>query len=85
MTNFDNNVAMAKTLDNYGDLMTAGELSAFLGISKQTTYKEIKQGSFGVPLRFGREYRIPKVYITQRYLGGFRDGSDISASELISR
>ena len=60
-----------KTLDHYGDLMTATDLSNFLGISKQTIYSEIKEGKFGEPLKFGREYRIPKIYIVQRYFGGY--------------
>ena len=53
----------AKTLDQYGDLLSAKELSEILGISKQTTYKEIKKGTFGKPWKLGREYRIPKLYI----------------------
>jgi excisionase family DNA binding protein len=51
--------------------MTATDLSNFLGISKQTIYSEIKEGKFGEPLKFGREYRIPKIYIVQRYFGGY--------------
>ena len=59
------------TLDGYGDLMSAKELSVFLGVSLQTVYKEIKKGKFGEPLKFGRVYKIPKVYILQRYLTGY--------------
>ena len=55
------------SLDNYGDLMSAKDLSIFLGISKQTVYKEIRDGKFGTPLKFGREYRIPKLYISRKY------------------
>jgi len=72
MTKFDNNAVMTKTLDNYGDLMTVGELSAFLGVSKQTIYGEIKRGKFGEIIRFGRTYFVPKAYISQRYLSGFQ-------------
>jgi len=61
----------ATTLDHYGDLMTATDLASFLGVSKQTAYKEIREGKFGEPIKFGREYRIPKVYIIQRYLTGY--------------
>jgi excisionase family DNA binding protein len=60
------------TLDNYGDLLTVKDLSGFLGVSEQTIYKEIRQGKFGKPLKFGRVYRIPKVYILERYFGGYR-------------
>jgi len=57
-------------LDNYGDLLSAQDLSEFLGVSKQTAYKEIKKGKFGNPLKFGREYRIPKIYIIDKYFQG---------------
>jgi len=61
----------SKTLDHYGDLMSVVDLAAFLGVSKQTIYSEIREGKFGSVLKFGREYRVPKVYIVQRYLGGY--------------
>jgi len=63
-----NNTTKTKTLKNYGDLLTVDDLSNFLGISKQTVYKEIKAGKFGTPFKFGRVYKIPKAYIQQRYL-----------------
>jgi len=71
-----NGTVKAVTLGQYGDLLSAQELSEFLGISKQTIYKEIKMGKFGEPLKFGRTYKIPKIYIQQRYLGGYicKDG-----------
>ena len=62
----------ATTLDHYGDLMTATDLSNFLGVSKQTAYKEIREGKFGEPIKFGREYRIPKIYIVSKYFGGYK-------------
>ena len=74
MKNLGRNVVVvtrSAKLDNYGDLMTVADLSAFLGVSKQTIYNEIKHGKFGVPLKFGRSYRIPKVYVSQRYLVGY--------------
>jgi len=64
-----------RTLDHYGDLMFARDLSEFLGISKQTVYSEIKDGKFGKPLKFGREYRIPKIYIMTRYLNGYEQAT----------
>ena len=60
-------------LENYGDLLSVGDLSEFLGMSKQTIYSEIKLGKFGKPLKFGREYRIPKIYIATRYLSGYEN------------
>jgi len=59
-------------LGKYGDLLSAKDLSEILGISKQTTYKEIKKGTFGKPWVFGREYRIPKVYIVEKFLNGYQ-------------
>ena len=63
------------TLENYGDLLSVSDLSEFLGISKQTVYGEIRAGKFGEPLKFGREYRIPKIYIAQRYLLGYEQAT----------
>jgi len=60
-----------KSLDHYGDLMSVADLAAFLGVSKQTVYSEIREGRFGEPLKFGRSYRVPKIYIAQRYLAGY--------------
>ena len=59
------------TLDHYGDLLSVTDLSNFLGISKQTVYKEIKDGKFGEPIKFGREFRVAKVYIVERFMGGW--------------
>ena len=76
MKNLGRNVVVvtkSAKLDNYGDLMSVADLAAFLGVSKQTVYNEIKDGKFGEPLKFGRTYRIPKVYIAQRYLIGYGD------------
>jgi excisionase family DNA binding protein len=65
------NTTKVTSLDHYGDLMTATDLSNFLGVSKNTVYNEIREGKFGEPIKFGREYRIPKIYIAQRYLVGY--------------
>jgi len=51
------------TMEHFGDLMTVKDLSKLLGISSQTVYKEIKNGTFGKPLKFGREYRIAKINV----------------------
>ena len=60
--------ATPTTLDYYGDLLTVADLSNFLGISRQTIYKEIKDGKFGRPIKFGREFRIPKVFIVEKFI-----------------
>jgi len=69
----ESNSVSPATLNSYKDLLSANDLSELLGLSKQTIYKEIRNGKFGEPLKFGREYRIPRIYIQQRYLGGYRD------------
>ena len=60
-----------KSIEHYKDLLTARDISEIFGISLQAVYKEIHGGKFGKPLKFGREFRIPKVYIQQRYFGGY--------------
>ena len=77
MKNIDNCNSNPKitTLENYGDLLKISEVAEVLRISKQTVYKEIKMGKFGSPIKFGREFRIPKIYITQRYLSGYENQS----------
>ena len=62
---------MELRLSQFGDLLTIKDLCEIFSISKQTVYKEIKSGKFGIPLKFGREYRIPKIYIIERYLQGY--------------
>ena len=54
-------------LENYRDLLSAKDLSEIFEVSKQTIYKEIKQGKFGKPIKIGRVYKIPKAYILQKY------------------
>ncbi|MCL2621234.1 MAG: helix-turn-helix domain-containing protein [Defluviitaleaceae bacterium] len=73
MSENQSNNSKTITLDGFGDLLSPHDLSVFLGVSKQTVYKEIKDGKFGAPIKFGRSYRIPKVYIQQRYLVGYVD------------
>ena len=55
--------SQSATLSCFGDLLSVKDLSKILGISEQTTYKEIRRGKFGSPLKFGREYRIPKIFV----------------------
>ena len=68
--NVDNRNFGIPALEDYRDLLSTKDLSELLGVSKQTAYKEIRSGKFGEPLKFGREYRIPKVYIIERYFRG---------------
>ena len=54
-------------LDGYKDLLSAKDLSEIFEVSRQTVYKEMKEGKFGAPIRIGRAYKVPKIYILQRY------------------
>jgi len=60
---------MRKTsvLDGYRDLLSVKDLSTIFEVSKQTIYKEIKEGKFGTPIQIGRAFKIPKIYILSRY------------------
>ncbi|MCL2399501.1 MAG: helix-turn-helix domain-containing protein [Defluviitaleaceae bacterium] len=57
----------SEILSGYGDLLSVEDLKSIFGASKQTIYKEIKDGAFGTPIRIGRAYKIPKIYILHRY------------------
>ena len=59
------------SLEHYGDLLSVKDLSGLFGVSVQTIYKEIRDGKFGKPLKFGRVYRVPKIYIYERYFKGY--------------
>jgi predicted DNA-binding transcriptional regulator AlpA len=58
---------MDKPLSEYRDLLSVKDLSVLFDVSEQTIYKEIKDGKFGVPIKIGRTYKIPKIYIVERY------------------
>jgi len=58
---------MGKPLTEYRDLLSVKDLSTLFDVSEQTIYKEIKDGKFGVPIKIGRTYKIPKIYIMERY------------------
>ena len=54
-------------LTEYKDLLNVTDLSLIFGVSKQTIYKEIKDGKFGPTIQIGRAYKIPKIYVMQKY------------------
>jgi len=54
-------------LEKYRDLLTVEDLTEIFGASKQTIYKEIKQGKFGKPIRIGRAYKVPKMYVLNKF------------------
>jgi len=49
------------------DLLGVEDLSSIFEVSKQTIYKAIREGKFGVPIQIGRAFKIPKVYVLHRY------------------
>jgi predicted DNA-binding transcriptional regulator AlpA len=58
---------MTKILAEYRDLLSVKDLAEIFDVSKQTIYKEVKCEKFGTPIKIGREMKIPKIYIIQRY------------------
>jgi len=54
-------------LTEYRDLLSVQDLSNIFQTSRQTIYKELKDGKFGTPIQIGRAYKIPKIYVVQRY------------------
>jgi len=58
---------MLKILEDYKDLLSVNDLAKIFDVSKQTIYKEMKCGKFGVPIKIGRAFKIPKKFIIQRY------------------
>lgn len=54
-------------LTEYKDLLSVKDLSIIFEVSKQTVYKELKEGKFGNPIQIGRAYKIPKIYVLQKY------------------
>ena len=59
----DNNNALSE----YRDLLSAKDLADIFGVSKQTIYKELKDGKFGTPIQIGRAYKIPKIYVIKKF------------------
>ena len=55
-------------LAKYRDLLSVDDLSEIFSVSKNTVYKELKEGKFGTPVKIGRAYKIPKVYVLRNYL-----------------
>jgi len=56
-----------QALTEYGDLLSVDDLKSIFGISKQTIYKGIKDGTFGTPIKIGRAYKIPKIHVLKKY------------------
>ena len=59
-------------LSKYPDLLTVDHLMEIFGVSKQTIYKEIRQGKFGTPISIGRAYKIPRMYILNKFFVNYQ-------------
>lgn len=54
-------------LDNYKDLLSVNDLAEIFETTKATIYKEIQRGKFGKPIKIGRKYKIPKMFVYEKY------------------
>ena len=60
-----------KVLNDYNDLLSVKDLSKLFCVSKATIYKEIKAGKFGKPIQIGRAFKIPRIYLLNKYFSTF--------------
>jgi len=60
------------SLLSYPDLLSIDDLTKIFHVSKQTLYKEIKQGKFGTPIQIGRAFKIPKLYVINKYFNNYQ-------------
>ena len=58
-------------LDKYPDLLSVKDLMEIFGVSKNTIYKEIQDGKFGRPIQIGRAFKIPKMYIWNKFFENY--------------
>jgi excisionase family DNA binding protein len=59
-------------LSDYPDLLTIEHLAEIFNVSKQTIYKEIKEGKFGTPIRIGRAIKIPRTFVLKKYFVNYQ-------------
>ena len=62
-----NTQAPAPPLTKYRDLLSVADLAEIFDVSKNTIYKEMKDGKFGTPIQIGRSYKIPKIYVINKF------------------
>jgi len=58
-------------LDKYPDLLSAKHLAEIFGVSKNTIYKEMRQGKFGKLIPIGRELKVPRIYILDKFFESY--------------
>ena len=59
-------------LNKYRDLLSVQDLTKIFEVSKATIYKEIKQGKFGNPICIGRSFKIPRIYIYNKFFANYQ-------------
>jgi len=61
-----------KNLQEYRDLLSVQDLMQIFSVGKTTIYKEIKNGKFGKPIMIGRAFKIPRIYIWDKYFKNYQ-------------
>jgi len=59
-------------INEYKDLLSVQDLMQIFDVSKTTIYKEIKQGKFGKPICIGRSFKIPRIYIYNKFFANYQ-------------
>jgi predicted DNA-binding transcriptional regulator AlpA len=59
-------------LERYPDMLSVKHLTEIFGVSKQTIYKEMRDGKFGKPIFIGRSYKIPRIYIWEKFFENYK-------------
>lgn len=59
------------TLEKYNDLLSVQDLTQIFGVSKQTIYKNIRDGKFGTPIKIGRTFKVPRMYIYNKFFANY--------------
>ena len=60
-------VGNMQPLSEFSDLMTVADIAKLFRISKQTVYKELRNGRYGATIKMGRAYFIPKTQILSMF------------------
>jgi excisionase family DNA binding protein len=61
------NIIEASPLAGFRDLLSVDDLAEIFGVSKQTVYKELREGKFGNPIQIGRAYKVPKIFVVRQF------------------
>ena len=71
-TNEVNAVRNKTPLENYKDLLSVDDLAQIFGVCKKTIYNEIREGKFGKPIKIGRAFKVPKIYVINRFITNYQ-------------